>query len=145
MKSYLLLIVLFGYAFFIYWAISAANTRAANTILSTAGYLPQGDKLGHFLLMGSLAMVVNFALQLRTIKMGPVTFLFGSLFVAAASTLEELTQVFIPSRTFSIFDLAADYAGIYLFGLAAIWLTRGKFFQLLGLNLWQRKAPGKSG
>lgn len=38
-----------------------------------------------------------------------------SLFLGALVTLEEISQLFLVNRTFSLVDLAADYAGIFLF------------------------------
>ena len=103
-----------------YWILSAANTRSKNSLLSISSSLPHGDKIGHFLVMGLLAFMVNRLLDNRFQMIGKRKFLLGSLIVAAIVTAEEFCQIFIPSRTFSPFDLLADFAGIFVFGRLAI-------------------------
>ena len=74
---------------------------------------PGADKVGHFFLFGSLAYVLTRALGGR--------FLLGGLLVAVGVTLEECSQIWIPSRSFDLKDLAANYAGIALAGLLNRW------------------------
>jgi polysaccharide biosynthesis protein VpsQ len=80
---------------------------------------PNGDKLGHFLLMGSLAFVVALALPWRWK-------LRGLLILAGLLTLEECSQLLFPRRTFDLLDLACSLAGIAAFGWLNWILTRGK-------------------
>ncbi|MEO8351841.1 MAG: VanZ family protein [Chthoniobacteraceae bacterium] len=81
---------------------------------------PGSDKLGHFLLIGGMAFFLNLALRARTFRWLGRRWLIGSVLVAVAFTLEELSQRFISSRSFDLVDLAADFAGILFFG----WLAR---------------------
>src|SRR5687767_7437402 len=60
--------------------------------------LPLGDKIGHLVLMGGLAVVVNLALGARTFTVAGERFLLGSAIVLAIVVLEELSQRFFPSR-----------------------------------------------
>ena len=85
--------------------------------------LPFGDKIGHFCLMGGLSFVINWALACRRFALGRGRFLWGSAIVAGLVTLEEFSQLFVRYRTFDLTDLAADFAGIFLFGRLACWLT----------------------
>ena len=39
----------------------------------------------------------------------------GSIIVLTFATLEEFSQYYIPSRTFDIWDLLADFIGVVLF------------------------------
>ena len=78
--------------------------------------IPGGDKLGHCLLMGTLAFLVNASLGGARVGI----FLKGSLIVAVVVTLEEFSQLAIPQRTFSLWDLAFDYIGIVLGGWLAV-------------------------
>jgi polysaccharide biosynthesis protein VpsQ len=80
---------------------------------------PGGDKVGHFLLMGGLNFLVSMSLPLRWAAPKPVGFLFASGVVTIVVTAEELTQMSFATRTFSLFDLAASYAGIVCFGMLA--------------------------
>ena len=100
-----------------YWILSAANTRSKNSLLSISNSLPHGDKIGYFLVMGLLAFLVNSLLGNRLLMVGMRKFLLDSLIVAAIVTTEEICQLYIPSRTFSPFDLLADFAGIFVFGV----------------------------
>jgi len=137
----LLVTALFGYATFLYNAISAANFQTQNAALKLAGSLPHGDKIGHFLLMGSLALLVNLAMDVRRINIRGRYFLLGSLTVCLIVTLEELSQIAIPARTFSFYDLAADYLGIYLFGRLAVFLANAQIprWTMARFNLWRKR------
>ena len=123
MIRFFLVTALFGYATFLYNAISAANFQTHHAALQFASNLPHGDKIGHFLLMGSLALLVNLAMDVRRVNIRGRWFLLGSLIVGLIVTLEEVSQILIPARTFSLYDLAADYLGIYLFSRLAVFLA----------------------
>jgi polysaccharide biosynthesis protein VpsQ len=87
--------------------------------------IPGGDYVGHLLLMGTLSFFVNLWLRGAAVRVGRLSALKGSLVVAAIVTVEELTQLAFPERTFSLYDLTADFLGIYCFGrLAAYLLSR---------------------
>ncbi len=132
---------LLAYASFIYRLISAANTRTDNELLSLSAGIPHGDKIGHFLVMGLLALMVNLLLNNRCQSFRKRNFLLGSLIVAGIVTAEEFTQIFIPSRTFSPLDLAADYAGIFVFGRLSVWLQQPRQILLFRLAKYRlRKA-----
>ena len=82
-------------------------------------YIPYGDKIGHFCLMGILSLLVNLALKTRTIQVWKLNYLLGSLIVAAVVAAEEFSQKFVGGRTFDAGDLMFDFAGIFLFGEGA--------------------------
>lgn len=77
--------------------------------------------MGHFILMGVLSFLVNLTLQGARRSIFSREVLLGSLIVTMFVVLEELTQIFIPSRTFSLVDLLFDFLGIYSFGRLAIY------------------------
>jgi hypothetical protein len=81
--------------------------------------IPGGDKLGHFILMGLFAFLVNICLSCRTIRIAGRQVLVGSIIVITVITIEELSQSLIPYRSFDLFDLMADYLGGVAFGQAA--------------------------
>ena len=87
--------------------------------------IPYGDKLGHFLLMGMLAFLVNLTFKGAEVKLLKLSVLKGSLIVFILVTLEELSQIFIVTRSFDLGDLASDYLGIFVFGRLA-WLISQK-------------------
>lgn len=119
-------------ACFLYSALLVTLVVAADRgdlPLDLVARLPSGDKAGHFLLMGFLALLVNLALA----SGGGVAVVKRCALVAAVVTLEEISQVAFRHRHFEPADLAADLAGIAAFGLlAAFLLARGRRFRLSG-------------
>ncbi len=77
-----------------------------------------GDKVGHFILMGLLTFLVNLSLSAKKIRLFSISMLLGSLVVAIAIIVEECSQIFISTRSFSLLDLSADFLGI----VCASWL-----------------------
>ena len=86
--------------------------------------IPLGDKWGHFILIGTLSFLINLAVW----QSGRAQDRFGvvkvSLIVTLFVTLEELSQMWLPNRTFSLLDLTFDLLGIICFGILAHYLTR---------------------
>jgi polysaccharide biosynthesis protein VpsQ len=104
--------------------VIGADRGVLPALLKAMYPFPGGDKVGHFVLMGTLALLVNVSLSLRTITILSRRVLLGSLIVAAVVTLEECTQVFFANRTFSLTDLSFDYLGIVCFSYLAWWLMK---------------------
>jgi len=86
--------------------------------------LPFGDKLGHFILIGLLALIVNLTWRCAQFKCFQWHLLKGSTLVFVIVFLEELSQIFIASRTFDLGDLMFDCLGIWVAGYLARFLTR---------------------
>jgi polysaccharide biosynthesis protein VpsQ len=86
------------------------------------GSVPFGDKIGHLVFIGILTFLLNDALDGRMVKMGGLKVLLGCSIVAVVMTLEEISQIWIPWRTFDLVDLSANYLGIGLAGLK--WLPK---------------------
>ncbi len=87
------------------------------TIVNWVGSLPFGDKIGHMVFMGTLAFLLDYALDGRMVKIGGLKVLLGCSIVAIGITIEEISQIWIPWRTFDLVDLSANYLGIGLAGL----------------------------
>ena len=107
--------------------IVVADIKSTSYLLSFVGNIPYGDKIGHFVLFGVLAFLVNFAFGMRNLSFGRFEYLLGSLIVIIGITVEELTQIFMRGRTFSWLDLFCGYAGILVFGEIARIIYR-RFF-----------------
>ena len=95
----------------------------AASVLAAWGRLPAPslrgglDKVGHFLLLGTLSLfAVGF--------FGRARWVWVVCVLAALSALEEASQAWFPARTVDARDLAANLTGIVLGGLSATWLTR---------------------
>lgn len=91
-------------------------------------FLPYEDKIAHFFLVGSLALLVNLCLSLSRISIGRFSFLNGSLILLILVTIEEVSQMWFPDRSCSWSDLFANYAGIICFGQLAIALMNQRTF-----------------
>lgn len=102
---------------FVVWIILRADSGHDLPRFITALYAyPNGDKLGHFLLMGALAFAITLALPRR----GQFPGLGLLAFVLAA---EEFSQRFF-GRHSDLLDLVCSLAGLIVFGGLALWLTR---------------------
>ena len=82
---------------------------------------PLGDKVAHFCLIGTLALLFNLSLRNARVRLGPREWLIGSLIVFVVVTLEEFSQNFFDHRTFDLVDLSGNYAGIFCFGWLSKW------------------------
>jgi len=82
------------------------------------------DKVGHFFLIGLAALISNFLLQARRVKLFGIPFLLGSVIVAVFVTFEEFRQVPLTNRSFEILDIFYNFAGIFVFGRVGAWLAQ---------------------
>jgi polysaccharide biosynthesis protein VpsQ len=87
-------------------------------------YIPYGDKIGHFCLMGMFSLLVNLVLKAKTIRLWKFSYLLGSLIVAGVVLVEEFSQKYVGGRTFDLVDLLFDFAGIIVFGEIARLMCR---------------------
>lgn len=87
---------------------------------------PNGDKVGHFLLMGILSFLVNAGVvPVFSLKRSGRSVLVASLILALLAGIEEWSQQFFSHRHASLLDLLSSLAGIVLFaGLA--WMRQAK-------------------
>ena len=102
-----------GFALFLLQVIRIANAGEGKRYWSFLTELPYGDKLGHFLLMGTLCLLLNVALGCRRVKLfAGWRVLLGTVIVVILVTGEEFSQIFLPNRSFDLIDLLADMLGI---------------------------------
>ena len=116
------------YVIFLAAIIFLAGRKGTRYLLNFVGSIPYGDKIGHFVLMGILAFLVNLLLRLKTFGVGKVRYLAGSIIVLAVVAAEEISQLFISGRTFDFTDLIADFLGILFFSELARFAGRRYFF-----------------
>lgn len=112
------------FALFLLLVIYLADRNTLPDVLKLMWRLPYGDKVGHFLMLGTMAGLVSLSLKAATWRLGRWRFLWGSTVVAALITVEECSQAFIPHRTFDLVDLSANYAGILCAGFVVRALAR---------------------
>ena len=107
------------FTLFILQVILWANTGTMPGALEMIYDFPNGDKVGHFILFGTLSFLVNKT-TISMFKRSPKGIILSvSLILMLLVGFEEWTQQFLPNRTYSWIDLAFSYAGITL----GAWLT----------------------
>jgi len=104
-----------GFSTFILWVIYLANTGGSSVFFDITSMIPYGDKLGHFCLFGTLTFLFNLASRCKSFPIGQFRVYYGTAVVTVFVLAEEISQAFIPSRTFDIMDLSADALGILSF------------------------------
>ena len=124
MKAFRVLSILFGLA--LIFIIISAEFGLTQVFFGPLYRFPNGDVVGHLLLLGGLSFLVNLGFPLSRFKQPPL--LKSCLILAGFITLEEISQIFIPNRSFSLVDLAANLIGIFGFGEAAAALRRLSVF-----------------
>ena len=112
-----MLLLLISFSSFLGVIIFFRNNNLANSFFILFVNIPYYDKIGHFILMGILAFlaVLSIApiLPYASFK-STIVVLSGVLLIIA---VEECSQIFIVTRTFSLADFFCDFLGVSLFGL----------------------------
>ncbi len=104
-----------GFFIFISSIIFLADTADHNFAFRLLGNIPYGDKLGHIFLYGMMAWFLNFGLKFKSYRLFGFNMQIGALIVLAFAIIEELTQYYIPSRSFDLYDILGDFIGVTLF------------------------------
>ena len=103
-----------------------ASTSYGLILARLVQQIPGGDKTGHFVLMG----IVSFVTVVAAIRLGTrsprANVMIGFILVGVFATLDEVLQLVLPRRTFSLSDLSASYAGVVVFGALAWALVRSR-------------------
>ncbi len=97
---------------FILWIIYIANTGNNSIFFDFVHSLPFGDKIGHFMLFGSLNFIGILSLKFKTLSFKAIKIYRATLFVVLFVLIEEVSQNYIANRTFDFLDLTADFIGI---------------------------------
>ncbi len=118
----LIILISTGFFGFILWILYLANTGQQSLFFDLLVDVPYGDKISHLCLFGLLTLTANIAFKFKTILYLNRRIFLGTLLVIIFVIIEELSQHFIPTRTFDIQDLAADSLGIFIFSLFSYWL-----------------------
>ena len=102
-----------GFFIFISSIIFVADNANYNFALRWVGAIPYGDKIAHATLYGVMAMLLNYGFSYKKTKGVQL----GAIAVLTFAILEEFTQMYIPSRTFDLYDILADIVGVALLSL----------------------------
>ena len=108
------------FTFFLILIVILADTGNLG-ILKLVNRIPYGDKAGHFILYGILALLVDLTLFRSFPLQSPKRIaLLSGLTLALVIGLEEFSQQFFVERTFSYKDLIASYLGVLFFTWLAL-------------------------
>jgi VanZ family protein len=100
--------------------IALADSGRMPDFLVNLYHFPNGDKVGHFILIGILSLLVNSGALSLFPSTNPKRLVIVTNFVLALLLgIEEWSQQFFPNRQASLFDLLSSLAGIAFFA----WLT----------------------
>lgn len=108
-----------AYILFILLIVVLADSGLGENMFNLVKNIPAGDKIGHFFLMGTLSFFVNISLSASKIRVFSLNILKGSFIIWVLVTLEEISQIFLPFRSFCLIDLICDYCGIFCLGKIA--------------------------
>ncbi len=110
------LFLFLSFASFLVVLIFLRNNNLATSFFRLVSHIPHYDKIGHFFLMGILAYlaVISLIPILPYPKSKSTPIVLGILLTIIA--LEECSQIFIPTRSFSLADFACDVLGVASFG-----------------------------
>lgn len=112
------------FTLFLILVIALADTGNLG-ILKLVNRLPYGDKAGHFILYGVLALLADLTLFRSFPLQSPKRIaLLSGLILALFIGLEEFSQQFFIERTFSYKDLIASYLGLTFFSWLALRINR---------------------
>jgi len=91
-----------------------ANFGYGSDFLSVLSVVPMGlgDKLGHMLLFGTLALLANLATRHRSSPL-------ATALVALTACIDEFSQQFLIHRSYDLFDLGASLIGVVVAGTIA--------------------------
>jgi hypothetical protein len=104
--------------------VVAADLGALRPLVRGLHAVPLGDKLCHFVLATGLGIAAAALPDARKGALRRLPIPLATLVVALVAALEELSQRFIPGRTFDLADMAADGFGIALGTLLALRFVR---------------------
>jgi len=104
--------------------IAAADTSNLGPLYQAYDF-PHGDKVGHFVLFGSLALVTCLALlRLRPDDPPDRVALAAIVVLGIVAAAEEFTQIWIATRKPDLLDLLTAYAGMSLAACLAVQLQK---------------------
>lgn len=114
--------ITFIFGLMILLIIAVANT--APEYLYLFYRVPGGDKLAHFMLTGTMALLLNLTLGNRHWRWRSIPILWGSTAVLIFMTAEEFSQIWLQTRTASLVDLLANVSGIMVVGSLSLLLKK---------------------
>jgi polysaccharide biosynthesis protein VpsQ len=113
-----------GFAVLLVVVIILADYRHLPSFITMLYSFAYGDRIGHFVLFGLLSFLLRVAFPIPTIRALKREIPVFTLVLVVFIITEEISQIFIPARTFSWGDLAASLAGCGLGWGIGCWVNR---------------------
>ncbi len=115
------------FSLFILLIILLADVGVLSRALRFLHGVPFGDKAGHFILYGILALLINLALFRSRPDHDRIPILLKTgLILGLLIGLEEFSQQFFANRSFDLVDLAFSYLGLACFSWVALKAKAGR-------------------
>ena len=111
-KPHLISAAAIGFGVFLIAVVFIANRGEAERWWPFLYHMPYGDKIGHIGLFGTLCFLCNLAFPSRHFGRRPFLITLTTLVLLAVITLEEISQLYIPTRNFDLLDWLADLVAI---------------------------------
>lgn len=109
------------FALFIILIIVMADAGVLAQYLGFLYAYPHGDKVGHFILYGILALLINLTLfRSRPDQRPSLLAVKCGLILALLIGLEEFSQRLFANRTFDLIDLSFSYLGVTCFSVLSV-------------------------
>lgn len=105
-----------AFAGFLVLIVVLANQGRLYDYVPDPTQYPGGDKICHFFLMGTMAMLANMSFYGAAIPFGRRRIFLGSALVFLFVAGEEFSQLYVEGRSFDWVDLTADVLGIMVLG-----------------------------
>lgn len=115
------------FSFFILLIIVLADVGVLSRTLRFLHAVPFGDKAGHFILYGILALLINLALFRSRPDQDRIPILLKTgLILGLLIGLEEFSQQYFANRSFDLVDLVFSYLGLVCFSWVALKTKAGR-------------------
>lgn len=119
------LFVLLALVVFVF--IWSADNGVSNAALDWLRGVRHGDKYAHFLVYGMLAFLLHIGMRGKVWRWWGLAVPAAAILVLGFGLAEEITQLALPRRQFSVMDLACNLGGVLFFTLlaqATLWWLR---------------------
>lgn len=110
------------YAIFLILVVLLADAGYLSSLMAWLHYLPAGDKLCHFLLVGGLSFLVTASWSWHHPRYRYRLAVMTIVAISAVTCLEECSQSMLSHRRYDPGDMACNIAGSWCFGLSALLL-----------------------
>lgn len=115
------------FSLFILLIIVLADVGVLSRTLRFLHAVPFGDKVGHFILYGILALLINLALFRSRPGQNRIPILIKTgMILGLLIGLEEFSQQYFANRSFDPVDLAFSYLGLACFSWVAFKTNAGR-------------------